>query len=204
MLRIEVGDTVEAFDSEGRSAIGTIDRLEPTVVLRIDTIVEPPSGNTLIVASAVPKGERADWLVEKLSEIGVGRWIPLRTARSVVHPEGEKTKRWDRIAIEAAKQSRRAGIIAIDPLTDLFSLLDRSDATTSFVLSTRKDAAGICDALVNRTPAMLLIGPEGGWADAEEDELRTRGLTPVSLGPTILRIETAAVVAAGIVRAFSK
>jgi 16S rRNA (uracil1498-N3)-methyltransferase len=212
VLRLTAGDSVELFDPTGQSAAGVIVRIEPRVVVRIEQLNPQATTSSIIIASAVPKGDRADWLVEKLSEIGVARFIPLRTARSVVHPDGSgKFERWRRIAEESAKQSRRPGVMEICPLTHLTDLLTQIDPSTAFLLSTDPTAQSLASQLATRNSQLtstrnsqlLLIGPEGGWTDDEETSMRSLGLTPATLGPTILRIETAAIVAAGIVAAFS-
>jgi len=144
----------------------------------------------------------------------VTAFVPLRTARSVVHPEGAgKLSRWERIAAEAARQSHRSGVMEIYGLEPLSAVVERFTAGTlsprtpppapslkgrgSF-LSTGDGVSQILD--LEARPTLLLIGPEGGWTAEEETMMRDRGLTAASLGPTILRIETAAVVAAGIAR----
>jgi 16S rRNA (uracil1498-N3)-methyltransferase len=138
-------------------------------------------------------------MIEKLSELGVARYVPLRTARSVVHPEGRgKLERWERIAVEAAKQCRRPGVMRIDPLTPLAALMPTLDATMSYFFSTRPASKPFVTLFGGRREATLLIGPEGDWTADEEDALAARGLTAAGLGRTILRVETAAVLAAGL------
>ncbi|MBC7782532.1 MAG: 16S rRNA (uracil(1498)-N(3))-methyltransferase [Burkholderiales bacterium] len=202
VLRLVIGDEVELFDPSGRTARAVIDQLEPAVALRVEFVADAPAVPDICIASAVPKGDRADWLVEKLGEIGIARWVPLKTARSVVHPQGEsKFDRWHRIATEAARQSRRVGVMEIAPLTDLSVFLTTVDPTQASVLSTNPRSIPFTQFLntKHQTPNTLLIGPEGGWSDNEVSTMHARGLTGVSLGRTILRVETAAVVAAGIV-----
>jgi 16S rRNA (uracil1498-N3)-methyltransferase len=156
----------------------------------------------VIIASAVPKGDRADWMIEKLSELGVSRFIPLATARSVVHPKGAgKLDRWRRIATESAKQSRRAGVLQIEPLTALDRFTESLESPAVF-LSTDPKAPPIlsCSSFILHPSSLcLLIGPEGGWTDDEMAAFARRNLTAAKLTETILRVETAAVVAAAIV-----
>ena len=198
VLRATAGTAIELFDAAGRTAEATIESVtKEAVIVCVEDIREPTVGRTVIVASAVPKNDRADWLVEKLSELGVAKWIPLKTARSVVHPAGDaKFDRWKRIAIEAAKQSRRSGVMEIGPLTEIGSLL--IEGTDAFVLSTRDGCRPL--ATVERTAkaVILLIGPEGGWTDEELSSLTSRGVRETSLTATVLRIETAAIVAASV------
>jgi 16S rRNA (uracil1498-N3)-methyltransferase len=197
VLRLAAGDSVELFDASGRSAIARLTRVDRDgVEAQVEAIrIGGAGGRAITVASAVPKADRADWLVEKLSEIGVERWVPLRTARSVVHPEGRsKIERWERIAVEAAKQSRRSGVMRIDPLTPVETFLQSVDPTGAAILSTRPGVRPLT-ALASQT---LLIGPEGGWTEDELGRFAVLGVTEASLTTTVLRLETAAILAAGV------
>lgn len=204
VLRVTVGDTVELFDAAGRTSQAKIESSDADgVTVRVETIREPSAtAAEVIIASAVPKADRADWLVEKLSELGVSRWLPLRTARSVVHPAGEaKFERWRRIAVEAAKQSRRVGVMEIATLVDVESL--PFDNVDPIVLSTREGCRPLATIETTASRRLLLIGPEGGWTDDEVTSLVARGAREASLTATVLRIETAAVVAAAVALATS-
>ena len=120
VLRLDAGDEIEVFDSDGHVATASITSAGTNVVLLIREVRQARNDLQLTVSSAIPKGDRADWMIEKLSEVGVTTFVPLRTARSVVHPEGKgKLDRWERIVIESAKQSRRAGVMKIMPLMTL-------------------------------------------------------------------------------------
>jgi 16S rRNA (uracil1498-N3)-methyltransferase len=199
VLRLRVGDEVELFDDAGQAAIGVIAAVAAdTVVVQVERVQAPSAPAGVVVASAVPKGDRADWLVEKLSELGCARWIPLRTARSVVHPDGAgKIARWTRTAVESAKQSRRAGVMRIDPLTPVGQLAIHPPA---IVLSTRPGSIPLIDALTRNPgqPPLLLVGPEGGWTEPELDQLAAGGAIEAMLTRTVLRVETATLLAAGI------
>lgn len=202
VLRLEAGAEIEIFDDAGNVATGVIAALEPNVTIQVDAIT-PRDANVIdiTVAAAVPKGDRADWMVEKLSELGVARFIPLATARSVVLPEGKnKRERWTRLATESAKQSRRRGVMRIEELTRVEFATRQATGTRAMVLSTAADAKPILDALVDApTRVLLFIGPEGGWTDEELQHFHQHGVSPVKLTDTILRVETAALVAAAIV-----
>lgn len=202
VLRLSVGEKVELFDRAARSGVGTIASLDPVMTINVEVVTDQPVARQIVVAAAVPKGDRADWMVEKLSEIGTAAWVPLRTERSVVHPDGKsKFDRWRRIAEESAKQSRRPGVMEIRELVDLHTFVECVDPKLALVLSTI-ETQPITTVLARRQSVVLLIGPEGGWSDAEETRMRTRGLTCVALTRTILRVETAAVVAAGVVASY--
>ena len=203
VLRMEAGEAVEVFDAAGRTAqcvIATVDAR--AVVVAVRHVAEP--GERWFwwtVAAAVPKGNRADWMIEKLSELGTDRFVPLATRRSVVHPEGKgKRQRWTRIADEAAKQSRRVGVMRIDELMELDAFL-RESGGAGWFFSTEQGSVAVTEARIEAGHLNLLVGPEGGWTPEETLQLRAAGLTAVSLGATILRVETAAVAAAAVVAA---
>ncbi len=210
VLRLEKGMRVEAFDDLGNVAVATIVELEPTVALHIDEIAASgvdPNAIDLTVAAAVPKGERADWMVEKLSELGVSKFVPLAAARSVVLPEGRnKRDRWVRIATESAKQCRRAGVMRIEELTGVQELLaTRPPQSQLFVLSTAHDAMPIVEA-VELAPGrqfLMLIGPEGGWTEQEIDQFVAAGAAGLKLTDSVLRVETAAIATAAVIMSLS-
>ncbi len=206
VLRLVAGEIVEVFDDLGAVARATIvSSGAGGVVVRVDepTPDSPAMGVKLTIAAAVPKGDRAEWMIEKLSELGVERFVPLATARSVVLPEGKnKRDRWVRVATEAAKQSRRRGVMRIDELTRLSDALrDETAAGPCYCLSTAKDAAPVLDLFTRDTPQALtaFIGPEGGWTDEEIAQFDAARAIGVTLTTTILRIETAAAAIAAIV-----
>jgi 16S rRNA (uracil1498-N3)-methyltransferase len=205
VLRLPVGEVVELFTPDGRTGIGPIATVSAaSVVVDVTEIRDPAPTFALTIASAVPKAARADWMIEKLSELGVARFVPLITDRSVVHPEGKgKIDRWQRLAVESAKQCRRAGVMAIDPLTPLTSLLRNRQGASAY-LSTAPGAQPPSSILNPPfSPLTLLIGPEGGWSDGELAGFAEHHLTPITLGATILRVETAAIAAAAIVAALT-
>lgn len=206
VLRLRTGDALEVFDDAGATALGKlIDVSEKSVTVKIDAIQRPGTGgHALDMATAVPKGARADWLVEKLSELGVRRMIPLASERSVVLPAGlGKTDRWRRIAVESAKQSRREGVMAIEALTPVAELarqLGDAPAASAWLLSTEPGARPAREFLRSEPlPGLLIIGPEGGWTADELKLLDLPAVRRVRLVQSVLRVETAAIAAAALV-----
>ena len=206
VLRLIDGNTVEVFDNAGVVASGMLVIGEDSdVLIRVDRIDSPSDieVSRITVASAVPKGERADWMVEKLSELGIWAFIPLITERSVVKPQGtNKQERWARIATESAKQSRRHGVMRIEEVTGIKPVIEQwkqHNNARALYLSTEPGAQPILPLLAE-TPAahelILLVGPEGGWSESELELLKTSGATGVKLTSTILRVETAAIAGA--------
>ena len=212
VLRLADGAEVEAFDDHGATAAATLiyGNAGETAVRVAHINVEPARSKLKwIVASAVPKGDRADWMIEKLSELGASAFIPLETARAIVIPEGKnKRDRWTRIAIESAKQSRRHGVMTIEPLTLLMDAIQIATAATGsavWVFTTElagKPIREMIAAAPNVGILTLFIGPEGGWTPTELTAFEAHDVSPVRLGDWILLIETAAVASAAIVSAW--
>jgi 16S rRNA (uracil1498-N3)-methyltransferase len=207
VLRLPDGYPVEVFDDQGIVGTGVLVFEGPRdALVRVEQTSAQKPAAIWSVASAVPKGERADWMVEKLSELGAAAFIPLIAARSVVLPEGRnKRERWIRIATESAKQSRRPGVMRIDELSPLEEVLKKiHQRFQGICLSTGPIAVPIVSALEHRSPGgelILLVGPEGGWTEDELLECDRAGAVQVRLTSTILRVETAAIAAAAIVAA---
>lgn len=220
VLRLTDGTEVQAFDATGQTAVAVLRIADAHPNTRPDKSAAGSSGGKFwlevsrieqasrsgwngVVATAVPKGERADWLVEKLAELGVRKWVPLDTARAVVVPKGEgKRARWERIAQEAARQSHSPGVMEIGELTrlDAFSVEVSALGGLAWFGSTGEGAVPALQAHSQGspagTPAWVLIGPEGGWTPEEEAALVAAGMSRVTFGATVLRVETAAIVAA--------
>jgi len=198
VLRLEVDDELELFDPAGRTAGAAITAISAMgVTVRIKEVIEPCQLTRLTIGSALPKGDRADWMIEKLSELGVHRFVPLQTERSIVHPQGtSKFERWARIAAESAKQSRRSGIMQIEPLMPLDACIDAA-APLSLYLAPR--ASALLSSLEAQVSDLtLFIGPEGGWTDDELALFGSHSVAPARLTDSILRIETAAIAAAAV------
>ena len=155
---------------------------------------------TLVLA--IFKFDRMEWAIEKTIELGIARMVPLIAKRTESHLASaavKRVERWRRIAREAAQQSRRAAqptIAAPARLRDVLGVV----AERRIVLSDAEEQASLKQAVVGSKGAIALaIGPEGGWTSEEEQAFRAHGWIAASLGPTILRAETAAIAAVSIV-----
>ncbi len=206
VLRLSAGAELEVFDSAGGSGRGRIASIAPGgVSIQIEQINPPLAQRPpVVVAAALPKGTRADWMIEKLSELCVDRFIPLAAQRSVVLPRGEaKVQRWRRLAEESARQSGRRYVMRIDALAEPRAVLEqaRNENMTPWYLSPADDAVPIFE-LCAAMPAGLvfLVGPEGGWSPAEIEAFAAARIPAARITLTILRVETAAVAAAAIVQ----
>jgi len=178
-LRLSAGDRVTVFDAR-ETWSGEIESTAGSVTVRLLEKLPAPALPRVIVAAAVPKGARLDWMIEKLAELGVAEFIPVRFVRSVTEPGEGKRKRLEKIAIAAAKQSG-APVMTLAPEQRVDQL--PADAILASPASKEVAPAG---------GGCVVVGPEGGLTPAEESRFSRR----LSLGPTILRTETAAVVAA--------
>ena len=194
VLRIRAGATLSVFDGSGAEREARVTQLNGSGVTltlggSLPAAPEPPVH--VVIACAFPKASRGDWLVEKATEIGVAQLVPLETDRSVMHPGEGRFARWQRIAVEAAEQCGRTLIPLVggDPPADALLVVGDPDTTVTI-----REAI---EALPSLPQAIVLhIGPEGGWTQAELDAFDARGALRCSMGPRLMRVETAALVAA--------
>ncbi|MDI1236699.1 MAG: 16S rRNA (uracil(1498)-N(3))-methyltransferase [Polaromonas sp.] len=205
VLRLQPGDLITLFNSQGGEFHATIERMgRSDVHVRIDahSAVERETHRAVHLAIGMPANERMDWLVEKASELGAASITPLMAERSVLRLKGEradkKVAHWQGIAIAACEQcgrNRLPPVHAVDTLSDwLAALPPAASAEPRLLLSLRAGTQPLAQALAaygRTTPVTLLGGPEGGLSTAEEDAALARGFVPVSLGPRVLRAETA-------------
>lgn len=205
VLRAKVGDAVSLFDGKGRewparvAAIGRdrveLDAGEP----QSDT---PTHGIPLTLAVALPKGDRQKWMVEKLTELGATRLMPLETTRGVAEATASAQARLERVVIEACKQCGRNTLMEIAAGRPLESLLAEKPAGACVVIA--HPGGRLLDAATvppTATEIIAMVGPEGGFTDDELAAAEAAGAIRVSLGPHILRVETAAIaLAARLVR----
>ncbi|MEL7239651.1 MAG: RsmE family RNA methyltransferase [Planctomycetota bacterium] len=197
--RLGEDDAVEVFDEAGRQATARLVRHGDAWAARLEAEPHRSTSTGVTIYAATPKGDRASWMAEKLSELGAARWVPLVTERSVVVPGANKVARFRRLAVESAKQCRRTGVMAVDEPAKLDDMLPTLTAADTAVLATESIDQPV-RKLLDFAPAAVLVGPEGGWSAGELTRFAERGLAFVTLGPTILRIETAAIAAAAILQ----
>lgn len=200
VLRLRPGDTVVATDGAGRDYTVRLESLGDAAVgtvLAVATGVAP-SPLTITLIQGVPKGDRMEAIVRAATELGVARVLPALCERTIVHLESsrwrERARRWQRVAREAAKQSGRAVIPEVDvprPLNEWLAAGEKADLGLCPWEGGGEPLGGVLAAAAEPRSARVVIGPEGGLARAEVDMARAHGLTVVSLGPRILRVETA-------------
>ncbi len=156
----------------------------------------------LTLASAVPKADRFDWLVEKATELGASRLIPLICDRSVVEPGVSKISRLERTIIEASKQCGRARLMVIDPPTRWPAVVDSFPDSSRYLADPQGVPVYRLPAFASGQPVILAVGPEGGFTPSERTLAERAGWLPISLGVYTLRVESAAL--AGCASLFSK
>lgn len=195
VLRAAVGDEVTLFDGRGRSwsaRVAVIGRDEVELETG-EPRVELGGGTALTVAVALPKGERQKWLVEKLTELGAARLVPLVTERGVAEATAAAVARLERGVIEASKQCGRDTLMEIGPPASVAAVVaGRAADAIGLVADPRGqplDAAG----WPAHAAVIALVGPEGGFSPAELALADAAGWPRITLGHYVLRIETAAV-----------
>lgn len=195
VLRLRAGDDVVVSDGRGRIWPGELAGAG-TVVVAGRERTTPARRPQLHVVQALPKGRSMDDVVRSLVELGVERITPVSSARTVRELDERKREReherWRAVAHAAAAQARRARLPDIDPPTDLATVLDEVDGGVAPHVGASTGLATAAGALRDRETVAVAIGPEGGWTVDEVASLDGAGLTPVSLGDTVLRTEHAA------------
>lgn len=204
VLRVSAGERVIVRDGRGTVAtcvVTSVSKERRSGEWLIEAAVEsvtkrPPMSPAVHVLAACPKGDRLAEMVEGLSQAGASSFTPLVAERSVVDPGNAKIERLRRIASESLKQCRRDWVMDVHEPIELVAALERGAAAGWRMLVA--DATGSRAEPCDRDTA-LLVGPEGGWSEAERAIFDARGLPMVRFGPHVMRIETAAVVGAAMI-----
>jgi 16S rRNA (uracil1498-N3)-methyltransferase len=200
VLRLRAGDTIVATDGAGRDFTVRLERLgEPvTGTVLAEAAGVPASPLAITLVQGVPKGDRMELIVRAATELGVARVQPALCERTIVRLEParwrERTRRWQRVAREAAKQSGRAVIPEVEPPRPLADCLASGGSTDLGLCCWEGGGVPLARCLQgpgSPRSALVVVGPEGGLAPSEAEAARARGLTIVSLGPRVLRTETA-------------
>lgn len=196
--RLAAGERLWLFDGHGTLARGRLRRITERGRL-IEVLLEerrhfPPPPTRLHLACALPKGERANVLLDMATQLGMTAFTPLLCARSVVRPGPNAAARWRRICLEACKQSRRLHLPALQAPATPVEVAARAAQEGEAVWIAHPNGARF-GALDRPRALTVLIGPEGGFTDQELSQVTTSGGKLLGLGEAILRIETAAVAA---------
>lgn len=214
VLRLSPGERIimcdgEGFEYEGEILSSKRSAVTASVLSMKKSTSEPPV--RVILAQGIPKKvENLELVIQKATELGVSRLVPLISERTVARLKEDKLdarlSRWNRIALEAAKQSQRAIVPVIDKPMNITEFLDTIPRDALCIIPWEKEKdTGIKEflqlELENQFPrtTAVLIGPEGGFSEEEVDVARRAGAVPVSLGPRILRTETAGITALSLI-----
>jgi 16S rRNA (uracil1498-N3)-methyltransferase len=206
VLRLKAGDKVELFDGAGTVAVAAIREIvKRQVILQTEQIQRypPRTSGRIIIAPGISKGERFDWLIEKCTELRTSHICPVIFERSVKQAANPKViERWTKIAISAAKQSRRTFLPRIDPpapLEDVLETLRKEYPDCRLIAgSLSTEAVPLTGQLFGQNDVAAFIGPEGGFTEAEQALLKDCSVQLVRLTDTVLRTETAAIAFASV------
>jgi 16S rRNA (uracil1498-N3)-methyltransferase len=218
VLRLHSGDEIFLFDGAGKEFQGRVqavvrDSTEVSVITEVDP-AQPESSLNLTLAIALLKGEKFDLVIQKATELGVTRIIPVMTSRADVRIKSDadterKILRWARIALEATKQCGRARLMKIERPAGFSDLVRGGDTENSSAAAeasavramfAERQGASLAEAPSDVKNVIALVGPEGGWADDEIEQARAADWKIVTLGGRILRAETAAIVIAALIQ----
>ncbi len=200
VLRLRDGDVIEVVDSRGAIFAATLESKDGALHARLGELRAEPAASTIVVdvAQGIPKGQKMDFVVEKLGELGVRTLIPLQSERTIVQDLGAaKLERWRRLARSSAQQSGRPDLLrVVDPLP-FAQLLERFTEYDAILfpweVAEQQPLRERLPEIVRGAPRILVvIGPEGGFSHAEAESAQAAGAHLISLGPRILRTETAA------------
>lgn len=218
VLRLPKDAPVRLFNDKGEEAGGTIARIsDQKVTVRVDSVkkINPVRHPRIILACAIPKKSKFEWIIEKAAELGAAEIIPTRTQRTEIQLKGErlakKRERFETVAVNAAKQCGRPDVPEIHPVTAFPKVLeDWRDKAVLVIPSLSNPREDLFETLRRISePALperlvFLIGPEGDFTPAEYAQARRAGALPVSLGETVLKVETAAICVTACAKLFFK
>ncbi|MCC6758267.1 MAG: 16S rRNA (uracil(1498)-N(3))-methyltransferase [Candidatus Omnitrophica bacterium] len=206
VLRLKKGSEIAIFNGKGEEVFAKVEALTPqSVQLSIVSAVKESSANTVTVtlACAIPKKAKFETIIEKCTELGVDRIIPVMTERTEVRlsPGGEradkKQKRYETVAVNAAKQSQRSILPTVDAPTAFKDVLKQlSPADAAFIPCLNGERRNLLEAFhvkPGQTNTIFFIGPEGDFTPKELKDALAAGCIPVTLGPHVLKVDTAAI-----------
>ena len=195
VMRCKVGDVVAVFDGSGvawQGRVASIGRDEVTLELGAAVASSRQPAVPLTLAVALPKGERQKWLIEKLTELGVEQLVPLVTSRGVAEATPAAVDRLRRGVIEACKQCGRDSLLSIGEPRTITELVAAPREDALLVVADR-DGEAATTLLAEARAVVALVGPEGGFTAEELALIEAAGGRRVTLGPHMLRVETAAI-----------
>ncbi len=203
VLRLQPGDVITLFNGEGGEFDATVTRMgrsDVDVEVGAHQAVEREAARAVHLLAGITANERMDWLVEKSTELGVASITPLVAERSVLKLKGERAEKklvhWQGVAVAAAEQCGRNRVPTVHPAVTLTEWVKKAPPGERWVLSLSEGTQSLAQiqgqaAGLPMTPVTVLSGPEGGLSPTEEAAALAAGFAPVTLGPRVLRAETA-------------
>lgn len=203
VLRAKPGELIKIFDGMGHRYITKVVKIykkEILVEIIKEELYSAESPISIILAQGIPKGDKMDFIVQKATELGIKTIAPIISERSEVK-ETRKLERWRKIAISASQQSGREKIPHIEESIELKEFLSKNQKGIIFSEEEKnQNLKKVLKDFEGSTTIILLIGPEGGFSPHELALAVRSGFTPASLGPRVLRTETAAITAISIIQ----
>ncbi len=208
VLRLERGDKVVVFNGQGREVTAEITSAghREVALRKLHEATTPPLRCRITLGQAIPKGKNMDLIVQKAVEIGASEIVPIVSDRTIVRLDhddaAQKQEKWQTIAVEAAKQCGQNWLPQVATPSTMAQVLESAAPTQlKLIGSLQPDALHLKEVLAQfeaehaSRPAsvLMLIGPEGDFTPAELSLARSRGCRPITLGPVVLRVETAAI-----------
>jgi 16S rRNA (uracil1498-N3)-methyltransferase len=202
VLRLKSGARIALADGQGGEFAGVLASLEKErAIVRIEeTLAAVASGAApaITLIQGVPKGERMEMILQKGTELGVAGFVPFLSSRTILRLSGDKAaervRRWERIVMEAARQSRRPDIPEVCGIVAFADAVASARQEMKLILWEGESERGLKEVVERTSPppssVAVLVGPEGGLSAEEAREARASGFLPVTLGPRILRTET--------------
>lgn len=210
-LRVQVGETITVTDRHRRRYVIEVEHLDREQLrgrIQREEIAVVPKVPTIVIGQTLLKSDRMDWVIQKATELGVGRIVPLLSRRTVIRPRPDRIasqlERWQRIALEAAQQAERWDVPVIQPLCDAAVFFDsEAPGSLNLILQERGRGESLRTVELPSGPQSMIrmaIGPEGGWSSEELGRASAAAFLPVTLGQRILRAETAALTALALIQ----
>ncbi|MCR4336516.1 MAG: 16S rRNA (uracil(1498)-N(3))-methyltransferase [Candidatus Omnitrophica bacterium] len=204
VLRLKEGETISIFNGKDSEAIGEIAHIDrQKVTVRINSVKTMLSENSksLILACAIPKKSKFESIIEKCTELGIDEIIPLQTQRTEVRLKDEKSDkkrlRYQAVAVNAAKQSQRLTIPRIHPIQKFSEALNHLQKDDLALIPTlegqRQSLHEVLSLAIAKKRIVFFIGPEGDFSPEEILMAQKAGCIPISLGSTVLKVDTAAI-----------
>ena len=202
VLRLKKGALLSLTDGNGREYMGTIDQVDgESLAIRVEEIGIAPEAETgpkITLFQGLPKGDKLEWILQKCTELGAAEIVPFIAERSVSRPAAgriqEKLERWRRIALEAARQSKRITVPQVTFAADISAVCRQADHPVKLLLWEEEQSCTLRRLLAEvRAPERIavIVGPEGGLTGEEVATALECGFISVSLGKRIVRTETA-------------